>query len=240
MNLPKIIDAEQLEKLIMQMGFLPFFKNDILNFSIEEFTPQKLWFSSLRDGPWEWKGPVIRNGNCVYGKLFCQKAGYVSKSFYPDLLNYRRSMYHPTRDEKIIYEMLLQQESLLSKELKQFCGYTKPHTPYQTPLNKFLAKQEICIIRPEIKHRESFETAITRLQMSCFVVVADFEYRYDHQGNPYGWGIARYTTPEALYGKETFAHALSHTPDESKQLLLQHLQKLLPKALPRQLFKLIG
>ena len=31
-------------------------------------------------------------------------------------------------------------------------------------------------------------------------MIADFEYNIDRHGNPYGWGVARYTTPEALYG----------------------------------------
>jgi hypothetical protein len=238
MNLPQIINQEQLEKLIMQMGFLPFFKNNIPNFSVDEFTPKELWFSSLRDGPWEWKGPVITGGNCVYGKLFQQKAGYVSTQFYPELLNYRRSNYHPTPEEKNIYQTLLEHESLLTKEFKQLCGYNKPRSPRQNPLKKILSKQEISIIRP--KHHESFETAITKLQMSCFVVVADFEYHYDREGKRYGWGIARYTTPEALYGKDLFSQSLSHSPEESKQFILSHLRKLLPTALVQELFNIIG
>lgn len=238
MNLHPIIDAEQLEKLIMQMGFLPFFKNDIPNFSIDEFTPKELWFSSLHDGPWEWKGPIISSGNCVYGKLFQYKAGYASIQLYPELLNYRRSTYRPTIDEKKIYQTLFEQESLLSKELKQLCGYAKPRSPRQNPLKKFLSKQEMSIACAQ--HREAFETAISRLQMSCFVVIADFEYLYDRKGKPYGWGIARYTTPEALYGKDIFEPALSHSPEESKQFILKHLHKILPTALPQQLLKIIG
>jgi|SRR5574344_2039650 hypothetical protein len=240
MALPQIIDAEHLEKLIMQMGFLPFFKNDIPRFSIDEFTPKHLWFSSLRDGPWEWKGPVISGGHCVYGKLFQQKAGYVSLQYYPELLNYRRALYRPTPQEKNIYQTLLRQESLLSKELKKLCGYVQPRAPRQNPFKQFLSKQEKALLPPKPRRGESFETAITRLQMSCYVVIADFEYLYDHEGNRYGWGIARYTTPEALYGSDIFNDALSHTPEESKNILLQHLHQLLPTAQPRQLLKIIG
>ena len=32
------------------------------------------------------------------------------------------------------------------------------------------------------------------------LVIADFEYSIDRHDNRYGWGIARYTTPETLYG----------------------------------------
>ena len=47
----------------------------------------RLWFSD-EEGPWEWKGPVIRNMNCAYGKLFNGKAGYVSLEWLPDFANY--------------------------------------------------------------------------------------------------------------------------------------------------------
>ena len=36
--------------------------------------------------------------------------------------------------------------------------------------------------------------------MGMRVVIADFEYNIDRHGRPYGWGVARYTVPERLYG----------------------------------------
>ena len=41
-----------------------------------------------------------------------------------------------------------------------------------------------------------FESVITGLQMQTYLVVEDFEYARTAKGEPYGWGIARYTTPE--------------------------------------------
>lgn len=41
---------------------------------------------------------------------------------------------------------------------------------------------------------------LMRLQMEMRLVIADFEYSIDRHGNRYGWGIARYTIPETLYG----------------------------------------
>ena len=37
----KIMSAMQLEALVQQMGFLPFFAYSIPNFSIEEYTPSR-------------------------------------------------------------------------------------------------------------------------------------------------------------------------------------------------------
>ena len=54
----QIHNVEELLALVEHFGFLPFFKNCIPGFSIEEFCPPELWFSDNADGPWEWKGPA--------------------------------------------------------------------------------------------------------------------------------------------------------------------------------------
>lgn len=125
MLLMQIANYMELEKLVMKTGFLPFFKNEIPGFSIEETVLPELWFSEDEDGPWEWKGPVIRNGKCTYGKLFNGKAGFVSMDWYPELINYRRAVFQFTETEKLIYNVLVEHESLLTKELKSLCGFVK-------------------------------------------------------------------------------------------------------------------
>lgn len=235
-----LTSPEQLEKLIIRMGFLPFFNNRIPEFSIAEFTPRHLWFSDEYDGPWEWKGPVIGGGLCVYGKLFEGLAGYVSLPWYAELIRYRRAHYHPSEEEKLIYQMLKAHESLLSKELKKLCGYIRSRNSRQTPLTKMFQSETHVLMKPSKSKRESFETAMTRLQMGGYVVIADFEYLYTADGRPYGWGIARYTTPEALYDKSDFQTTATHIPEESKQLIFDHLHKLLPQAMCEQVLKVIG
>jgi len=90
-NMLSSVDA--LARLVDNLGFLPFFRNSLPGFSVEERTPPELWFSDEADGPWEWKGPVIRRTGCAYGKLFGGKAGFVSAKWYPDFANYRRGGY---------------------------------------------------------------------------------------------------------------------------------------------------
>lgn len=51
------------------------------------------WFAEDRDGPWEWKGPAAQTKRCVYGKLFRKKAGFVSREWLPELVNFRRDGY---------------------------------------------------------------------------------------------------------------------------------------------------
>ena len=58
-----ISSKEELIKVIKEMGFVPFFTNEIEGFSIEEHIVPECWYYGLGDGfwpAWEWKGPVIR------------------------------------------------------------------------------------------------------------------------------------------------------------------------------------
>ena len=73
---PKIHNATELETLVQQMGFLPFFACAVPNFSIEEFTPSRYWFVDGVDGPWEWRMELARRSVVAYGKLFAKKAGF--------------------------------------------------------------------------------------------------------------------------------------------------------------------
>ena len=80
---------------IHEFGFLPFFANSIEGFSIEEHITRDCWYDS-DDGvwnAWEWKGPVIRETGCGYGKFFEKKACYISPEWFPDFANYRRDGY---------------------------------------------------------------------------------------------------------------------------------------------------
>lgn len=52
---PNITSAMELEAMVRQMGFLPFFPCSIPDFSIEAFTPSRYWFVEGVDGPWEWR-----------------------------------------------------------------------------------------------------------------------------------------------------------------------------------------
>lgn len=214
---------EAIVHMVQDFGFLPFFQNEIPGFSVEEHTPPDLWFSEV-PGPWEWKGPVARSGSCVYGKIFGKKAGFVSLDWLPDFANYRRDGYDfdaryedglAPRKDKGLYDALEQNGSMLTHQLKAFCGYGKGGA-------------------------SGFETVITRLQMQCYVLIADFEHRRDKNGKEYGWGVARYATVEQIVGAERATAAYDRSPTESKQRILNHLRTKLPTMEQRLLEQLIG
>lgn len=219
----RIHSAAELETLVQEIGFLPFFACPVLNFSIEEFTPSRYWFVEGVEGPWEWRMELARRGVVAYGKLFAKKAGLVSRAWYPDLANYRRDGYDfdarwdeglAGYREKRIMDVLLSEGPTLSKDLKRLAGFGADGL-------------------------KGFDTAITNLQMQTYVTVHSFEYAQDKYGRPYGWGIARYAVTEDVLGEDVTRGAYDRSPAESKARILQHIGLLCPEAFDKDLERLI-
>ena len=224
MRFRKIYSMEDLEALIQEVGFLPFFPNSIPGYSVDECTPRELWFADGVEGPWDWKGPIAMHKNCAYGKFFQGKAGFISLDHFPAFLNYRRDGYDfdarwddelASVKDKQLMDVFLKQPSVLTHELKSLCNYGK-------------------------NGQKGFETVVTRLQMQTYITVQNFEYRTDKNGKPYGWGIARYSTPEAIFGTEMIENAYREDPVDSAKRMAAYLRKLLPDATEIQIEKLIG
>ena len=116
--------------------------------------------------------------------------------------------------DKVVYNTVAEHGALLSKELKRLCDYHKDGN-------------------------KGFETVITRLQMQTYINIADFVYMQDRFGKPYGWGVAKYSTPEALFGYETVTAAYQRDPRESLNRMVPHLSQILPDALENQIMRLI-
>ena len=202
---------EDLENLIEEWGFVPFFENEIEGFSIKEQVDPKLWFTE-EDGPWEWKGRIAVKGRCAYGKFFGKKAGFVSKKWFADLLNYRRDGYDfdslcdegrvPEKDREIV-DLLNEYHVLTTKEIKPMLGYSR-------------------------NGRKGYDTVITRLQMETYVTVKNFVYAVDRKGEFYGWGIAQYTTPEEVFGRKYIEKAYKRSPEESLQRMIRQIRKIRP------------
>ena len=199
---------------INEYGFLPFFENTIDGFSIEEhITPDCWWHSATGEwSAWEWKGPVIRETGCAYGKFFEKKACYVSREWFPDFANYRRDGYDfdaryddglVSHRDKQLYDIIEHHAPVISKQLKQMGNYKKGGN-------------------------KGFDTIITRLQMQCYVTISDFIYLTDQFGKPYGWGIAEYSTPETFMGDNFTDTVYTRSPAESYEKILEHFCRLFP------------
>ncbi|MBO4752018.1 MAG: hypothetical protein J5526_04615 [Bacteroidales bacterium] len=212
----------QLMDYIQQVGFLPLLYSGIDGFSAEESVSSKCRYHVLPDGGWEWplwkwKGPIITESDCVYGKFFDKKAGFISRRWWPDFCNYRRSLYPaPPADsiEDTILEVLRVNGSMITRDLRAACGFNGP------------------------KMRSRFDAYVTRLQMACRIVTEDFVYPRDRHDRPYGWGWSLLTTPEQLMHADSVV--CSHSPQESYNLISSHLKTIIPGVSDRQLRMVIG
>ena len=217
----EIQTCPELMQLIERIGFLPLLDSGIVGFTAEELVDEDCRYVQLPEGGWDWplwkwKGPIVTEGNCVYGKFFDKKAGFVSRAWWPELYNYRRSVapaIQPGSVEETILLTLREHGSMITRELRAQCGFTGA------------------------KMRSRFDAYVTRLQMACRIVTADFIYPRDRHGSPYGWGWALLTTPEDLYGDA--ACRSEHTPEESYRLIINHLTEIVPNADTAQLERLI-
>jgi len=235
----EIHSCPELMDLIQEVGFLPLLDSGIRGYSAEELVDEDNRYVVFDDGGWDWplwkwKGPIVTEGHCVYGKFFAGKAGFVSKDWWPDLYNYRRAS-RPAPVEGSIEEAILltlaEHGSLITRELRAACGFDGP------------------------KMRSKFDGYVTHLQMACRIVTEDFVYPTDKHGREYGWGWSLLTTPESLLGQtsppdseltpnpspngEGNFEERGRTPQESFERMFEHLRRLLPEATEKQIEKLI-
>lgn len=212
---PELIDC------IQRVGFLPLLNCGIHGFCAESLMAEECRFTQFDDGTWEWplwtwKSAVVTDGNCVYGKFFAGKAGFISREWWPDFYNWRRNHYSALDEESIenlILEILKKNGSMITRELRAACDFTGPHM------------------------RSKFDNYITRLQMGCRIVTEDFVYPTDKHGRKYGFGWSLLTTPERLLGRG--ACLCDRAPAESYQRMFEHLTKLLPYASEKQITKIL-
>ena len=218
---PVIRSASDMEALVQDYGFLPFFRCEIPGFSVEDLTAPECWFVDGVESPWDWKGPVAQTKTCAYGKFFRNRAGFVSLAWLPDFINLRRGgmtmekryeLGLVSHKDKRLYELVRDNGSLTTKAIKWMGGYGRDGV-------------------------KGFDASVTRLQMHTDLLVEDFEYTIDRHGAPYGWGIARYSTPERWLGE--LLTPVSEPPETSRRRIMERLSALLPSADERQLTRLL-
>ena len=213
---------KDLIEAVQKFGFVPLFRNSIPGFSVEEHVAPGAWFD-VEEGVWEWKGPVIRETNCAYGKFFDHKAVFISREWFPDFANYRRNGYDfdarfddelASFKDKFLFDLVDAHAPVLSKELKELGDYRKGG-------------------------RIGFDTVMNRLQAECYVLISDFVYEKDRFGASYGWGVAEYSTPEKWLGKDFTSRVYERSPEASFLRVLERLKSLLPNAEEAVLRKLL-
>jgi hypothetical protein len=206
------------------VGFLPLFKNEIEDFSLEERTvPEYWWSDDPKVDPWIWRELIARTGQVAYGKFFDKKAGFISKEWLPYFANYKRDGYDfdslwedgkASRRQKKIMDLFEDAEELYSNEMKSLGGFGKGG-------------------------EKGFDGTVADLQMKTYLCVRDFRQRKNKQGEAYGWPIAVYTTPEALFGFDYVRSRYKENPADSKNAIADRIRQLHPEVTDKQLKKIL-
>ncbi|WP_330403340.1 AlkZ-related protein [Herbinix hemicellulosilytica] len=220
----RIKNVEELKEYINKVGFLPFFKGEVEGFSLEEMTARDAWWSGDPvEDPWEWRGIIAEKSDIAYGKLFCNRAGFISKEWFPIFAAYRRDGYDfdsryedglaSIRQKKII-DVLSKYDRVASYELKKLAGFNKGG-------------------------EKNFEGTLTSLQMQTYVLIRSFRRKKNKKNQEYGWAVADYTLSENIYGGDYVRSAYHLSAQEAKDIIINHLLKLFPDAKPKEAEKLI-
>lgn len=209
----KYIDsAAAMEEAVLYFGMLPFFHNSVRGFSIAEMAAPGMLFGGNEgyEGCWEWKGPVIQQQSAAYGKFFRRKAGFVSLELFPHFLNFRRASYPVISGstEEMLLEIIRENQGITSTFLRKLINQAHAEMGSESRVK-----------------RSSLESPLQRLQMGGWLLIEDFEYKTTKRGEPYGWGVAKYSTPELWFGN---IEKVMVTPQESFNYLIEEISKRIP------------
>ena len=213
----RIATSEELTEYINELGFLPLFKNTVEGFSVEEMTAAEGWFGGIvGEDPWAWREVLAEEGRVAYGKLFANRAGFISKEWYPIFAAYRRDGYDfdsryedglASHRAKKIMDVLERIDVIPSNELKATAGFTKGG-------------------------EKGFEGVMTALQMQTYITVRSFRRRVNKKNEEYGWSVANFTLSENLFGVDYVRSGYHLSQAEAKQRILDRVMTRFPSADP--------
>jgi hypothetical protein len=220
----RIKSTAELTRFIDELGFLPLFKNTIKGFSVEEMTAAEGWFGGIPDeDPWAWREVIAGEGHLAYGKVFANRAGFLSREWYPIFAAYRRNGYDfDSRYEdglasyraKRIMDILEQVEFLPSNEIKKLAGFGK-------------------------EGEKGFEGVMTALQMQTYISVHSFRRRTNKKNEEYGWPVANFIISEKLFGDGHVRSAYHISQVEAKQRIIDRVKEKFPSATEAEIERVI-
>lgn len=220
----RIKTHKELTELINKIGFLPLFKNQVEGFSVEELTTPDSWWAGIQEeDPWEWREIVAAEGEVAYGKLFCNRAGFVSKKWYPYLAAYRRDGYDfdsryedglASHRSKKLMDLLMEYETIPSNELKAAAGFGKGG-------------------------EKGFEGAMALLQMQTYITVRNFQKRSNKKNEEYGWPVASYSISENLFGEDYVRSKYHLGAKKAKDMIVAQIKSEFPMVSEIEIQKVI-
>lgn len=189
------------------------------------FSPRPYMDPSLKDhtgdpdtDPWIWRIRALED----YGKVFFGKSGWISRDWYPVFLAARRrgrtldEMYGEGligRLERDIYRMVAQAGVMPLHRIKAAAGCDKP---------------------------SRIDAALTRLQAGLFLTICGETRKVSRTGEPYGWPVSLFCTPEAFFPGDVWEESLRIAPEEACFRIREHIARLNPQADEQAVRRFVG
>jgi hypothetical protein len=174
--------------------------------------------------PWEWRMRVLdERDDIAYGKVFCKKAGYITREWYPYFLAARRGgrSFGDTYAEgtvshfaKRIYDAVAGRGFLPLDEIKHAAGFRR-------------------------EDKSKFDAALTELQMKLFLTMCGKQAKISQKGGEYGWSATVFCTVETFWPPKVFEQAAGMDQDEAVEALTERIISLNPDAQEKKTDKFI-
>jgi hypothetical protein len=210
----RISSVRELRDLIMTIGFIPLFDNEIGGFSVMECTGRRHWWTGDEErDPWIWRMILSEDPHIAYGKLFRNRAGFISRKWLPYLASFRRDGYDfDARYEdgkasfkcKKIMDLFEKRKTIPSYLIRSMAGFSG-------------------------RGEKGFEGAITLLQMQTYLTTWGFTRKQSKSGEYYGWHIGVFSLTEEKFGRELVTGAYAMGPEGAREKLMRRMMKINPE-----------
>jgi len=221
---PLVREPESMLALIREFRIVPFFRNPVAGYSVEEHTPPESWFTEENLGPWDWKIDCVQSGDVAYGKfLWGGKAAFATVDAYREIINWRRAQpkYRPTPEQQKILDYTEERGSVSVPEVRRLLGVTKSVA----------------------------DSLLAKLQLQTRLITGDIARVYRGPDLTYsGWQRSSFCTPESLFEDMDFPFPgfkprtlkSSLTPAESWDYLKECIQAVCGEIPDKVLSKMLG
>lgn len=173
--------------ILRQTGFTTGANNDEGIFTLNRYYSDKIRHHTgdSDTDPWDWRiRTVTECDDIAYAKVFNNKGGWITKSWYPYFLAVRRNgaelddLYYDgliSAMEHDVYNIIRDSGEISMSDIKR-------------TLN----------IGRELNSK--YESALVKLQMKMFITVSGETHKLSKSGEPYGWTVNVFTTTEQFFG----------------------------------------
>lgn len=174
---------------------------------------RRWWTGDEETDPWMWRMFLSEDPDIAYGKLFRNRAGFISKEWFPYFASFRRDGYdfdaryedgkasHKCKKIMDLFEGM--PSSIPSFQIKSMAGFSR-------------------------SGEKGFEGAITLLQMQTYLTVAGFTQKQGKNGDYYGWHISVYSTSEGKFGYDRMTGAYTMGSESAMERVVRQMMKINP------------